>query len=183
MNVSDIVKALDGAQVAGGASDRKVGCVVANDLMSDVLGGGVSNRLREHLVYESGLALYTNSFIDYSLDPGLLYVSAKPAPGVTLAELEAAIWHELHALSTQPLDQVEFRKVKNQFESRYVFDNLNHLNVATNLAFYELLGDVNLMNEQVERYGNVSAEQVLQTASECFVENNCSVVTYSNDSE
>ena len=153
------------------------------DLMSDVLGGGVSNRLREHLVYESGLALYTNSFIDYSLDPGLLYVSAKPAPGVTLAELEAAIWHELHALSTQPLDHKEFRKVKNQFESRYVFDNLNHLNVATNLAFYELLGDVNLMNEQVERYGNVSAEQVLQTASECFVENNCSVVTYSNDSE
>lgn len=37
MNVLDIVKTLEGTQVAGGESDRKVGAVVANDLMSDVL--------------------------------------------------------------------------------------------------------------------------------------------------
>ena len=37
MNISDIVKTLDGTLVAGGESDRTVGTVVANDLMSDVL--------------------------------------------------------------------------------------------------------------------------------------------------
>ena len=37
MNISDIVKTLEGKLVAGGESDRKVGTVVANDLMSDVL--------------------------------------------------------------------------------------------------------------------------------------------------
>ena len=37
MNIADIVKTLDGTLVAGGESDRKVGAVVANDLMSDVL--------------------------------------------------------------------------------------------------------------------------------------------------
>ena len=37
MNITDIVKTLDGTLVAGGESDRKVGTVVANDLMSDVL--------------------------------------------------------------------------------------------------------------------------------------------------
>ena len=37
MVISDIVKTLDGTLVAGGNSDRKVGAVVANDLMSDVL--------------------------------------------------------------------------------------------------------------------------------------------------
>ena len=35
MNISDIVKTLEGKLVAGGESDRKVGTVVANDLMSD----------------------------------------------------------------------------------------------------------------------------------------------------
>ncbi|MDO4948908.1 MAG: pitrilysin family protein [Bacteroidales bacterium] len=153
------------------------------DLMSDVLGGGASNRLREHLVYKSGMALHTNCFIDYSLDPGLFYISGKPAPGVALAELEEAVWHELQALSAQPIGHDEFRRVKNQFESRYVFDNLNHLNAATNLAFYELLGDVDQVNRQVERYENVTAGQVLQAASECLVENNCSLVAYSNEPE
>ena len=37
MNISDIVKTLEGTLVAGGESDRTVGTVVANDLMSDVL--------------------------------------------------------------------------------------------------------------------------------------------------
>jgi hypothetical protein len=37
MNIADIVKTLEGSQVAGGESDRAVGAVVANDLMSDVL--------------------------------------------------------------------------------------------------------------------------------------------------
>ena len=37
MKLEDIIKALDGKQLAGGESDRSVGAVVANDLMSDVL--------------------------------------------------------------------------------------------------------------------------------------------------
>ena len=37
MTISDIVTTLKGTLVAGGQSDRKVGAVVANDLMSDVL--------------------------------------------------------------------------------------------------------------------------------------------------
>ena len=37
MKISDVIKILDGKLVAGGDSDRTVGAVVANDLMSDVL--------------------------------------------------------------------------------------------------------------------------------------------------
>jgi hypothetical protein len=37
MKIDDIIKILDGTLVAGGESDREVGAVVANDLMSDVL--------------------------------------------------------------------------------------------------------------------------------------------------
>lgn len=37
MKLADIIKTLDGTQLAGGESDRSVGAVVANDLMSDVL--------------------------------------------------------------------------------------------------------------------------------------------------
>ena len=37
MKLADIIKTLDGKQLAGGESDRTVGAGVANDLMSDVL--------------------------------------------------------------------------------------------------------------------------------------------------
>ena len=37
MKLADIIATLDGTQLAGGESDRSVGAVVANDLMSDVL--------------------------------------------------------------------------------------------------------------------------------------------------
>ena len=37
MKTADIVKTLEGPLVAGGETDRTVGTVVANDLMSDVL--------------------------------------------------------------------------------------------------------------------------------------------------
>jgi hypothetical protein len=37
MKVEDVVKTLKGSLIAGGLSDRTVGAVVANDLMSDVL--------------------------------------------------------------------------------------------------------------------------------------------------
>ena len=37
MKLADIITTLDGKQLAGGESDRSVGAVVANDLMSDVL--------------------------------------------------------------------------------------------------------------------------------------------------
>lgn len=37
MKIADIIKTLNGTLVAGGQSNRSVGAVVANDLMSDVL--------------------------------------------------------------------------------------------------------------------------------------------------
>jgi len=37
MKLDEIIKTLDGTLVAGGQTDRVMGCVVANDLMSDVL--------------------------------------------------------------------------------------------------------------------------------------------------
>ena len=37
MKISDVIKILNGKLVAGGESDREVGTIVANDLMSDVL--------------------------------------------------------------------------------------------------------------------------------------------------
>ena len=38
------------------------------------------------------------------------------------------------------VDEDELEKVKNRYESEQMFNNLNYLNVATNLAYFELTG-------------------------------------------
>lgn len=41
-------------------------------------------------------------------------------------------------------------KVKNRYESEQIFNNLNYLNVATNLAYFELIGKAEDINTEVE---------------------------------
>ena len=47
---------------------------------------------------------------------------------------------ELDRLQQELVDGQELEKVKNKFESTQIFGNINYLNVATNLAWFELLG-------------------------------------------
>ena len=52
------------------------------------------------------------------------------------------------------------------------------MNLASNLAYYELLGDVNLFNEEVTKYRSLSAEQIQTFAQKLFTKENCSVLYY-----
>ncbi len=52
------------------------------------------------------------------------------------------------------------------------------MNRANSLAFYELLGDANLMNTELERYHKVTAEDILQECNNIFKETNCSTLHY-----
>ena len=75
-------------------------------------------------------------------------------------------------------DEKELEKVKNRYESEQIFNNINYLNVATNLAYFELLGKAEDINEEVGKYRAVTAEQICQTAQTYLVPENCSVLYY-----
>ena len=49
---------------------------------------------------------------------------------------------------------------------------------AINLAFYEMLGDANLINKQEEDYVDVKSEDIRALAQKTFLKNNCSEVVY-----
>ena len=51
-------------------------------------------------------------------------------------------------------------KVKNKFESSTVFSNTSILNKAANLSFFELLGNPELINQEVASYRKVSYKMV-----------------------
>ena len=71
--------------------------------------------------------------------------------------------------------------MKNKFESNYIFNNISYLNVATNIAWFELLGDVEEINRVVSDYKSISAELLQEIAKSTFIPENSSVLYYRKD--
>ena len=148
------------------------------DMITDILSNGRSSRFIQSLVQEQKLFTSIDAYISGSLDEGLLHVTGKPVEGVSLEQAEEAIWKELEKMKTVPVSEQELEKVKNRYESERIFNNINYLNVATNLAFFELTGKAEDINEEVGKYRAVTAEQIQATSARCFVPENCSILYY-----
>lgn len=148
------------------------------DLITDILSNGRSSRLVQNLTQKKKLFTSIDSYISGSLDEGLLQITGKPASGISLEKAEEAIWQELEVLKTQPVSDNELEKVKNRYESEQIFNNINYLNVATNLAYFELLGNAEAINTEVDRYRSVTQEQIQDIARQTFIQDNCNILYY-----
>jgi predicted Zn-dependent peptidase len=149
-----------------------------HDMMSDLLGNGNSSRFIRNLVQKKQLFSQIDAYIAGSIEPGTFHINGRPSPGVSLEEAEAAIWKELEAMKTEAILEEELEKVKNRYESEQIFGNINYLNVATNLAFFELIGKAEDINDEVKKYRAVTSQDIQRVASETFVKENCSVLYY-----
>ena len=153
----------------------------AFDILSDILSNGRSSRLNRRLVQEQNIFSGIDAYISGTRDAGLLQISGKPAAGVSLEQEEAAVRKELEELQRSPVDGQELEKVKNKFESTQIFGNINYLNVATNLAWFELTGKAEDIDLEVERYRSVTTEQLHTVAQRTFCESNAVVLYYKSD--
>lgn len=148
------------------------------DIMSDILCNGRSSRLIQRLVIEKKIFSSIDAYISGSIDSGLFHITGKPCDGVSLEEAEKAVWEELEDLKNHPVEELELEKVKNRYESEQIFSNINYLNVATNLAFFELIGKAEDINDEVRKYRSVSSEQITEMARKCFINTNSNILYY-----
>ena len=150
----------------------------AFDLLSDILSRGQSSRLYNSLLKEQQLFSDINAYISSSLDPGLFIVEGKLVEGITIEAAEKAIWAELDKLKTELVSDTELTKVKNKVESVLVFSEMSLLDKAMNLAYYELLGDAALLNQETEEFLKVEAEDIKRISNETFSPNSSSTLYY-----
>lgn len=169
---------LDSLFMAYHMCDRLDADYYAFDILSDILSNGRSSRLNQHLVQEKQLFSSIDAYISGTIDAGLFHISGKPAAGVSLEEAETAVREELNELQTALVQEHELEKVKNKFESTQIFGNINYLNVATNLAWFELNGQAEDMEKEVERYRAVTADRLKAVAQTAFREENGVVLYY-----
>lgn len=148
------------------------------DLVSDLLSGGDSGRLYTHLVKERQLLSSVNAYVTGDVDPGLFVFTGQLLQGVTPETAEAAFREEIALLQTTPATVYEIEKVKNKFEANTLFGELNVMNKAMNLGFYEMLGDLELINREVDLYRAVTDEQIRSFSSRTFRPENSSTLIY-----
>ena len=155
----------------------------ATDLMSDILSGGQSSRLFCTLLKEQKLFSEIHAYMTGTFDAGLFVIEGKPLPEVSLEKAEAAIWSELNKLKNELVSVDELTKVKNKVESTMVFSEMSLLDKAMNLAYFELLGDANLINTETEKYLKVTAEEIKEQAQYIFRKENSSTLYYKKSIE
>ncbi|MEJ8841785.1 pitrilysin family protein [Lacibacter sp. H375] len=148
------------------------------DLITDILGGGASSRLYESLVkgkkYFSSIECYHFG----SIDNGLLTIEGKLVKGVNIEEAERAVNEEIEKMKNELVDEKELQKVINKTESTILFEDMSVMSRANSLAYYELLGDAELMNDELQRYQSITAQELLEESKKIFDENNSNTLYY-----
>jgi zinc protease len=148
------------------------------DLISDILSGGGSSRLFQSLVKEQKLFSNLECYQMGSTDAGLMVIEGKLVKGVDIKAADAAINIELNKLKATGISQAELEKVLNKTESSMAFEDMSVLNRTTSIAMYELLGDADLINKELENYRAVTADDILKETNLIFDENNCTTMYY-----
>jgi len=148
------------------------------DLLSDILGSGKSARFFNKLVKEKRLFSELDTYITGDADPGLFLIEGKLMKGISFEVAEAAIIEELEFIKNNPVNLNEFTKVQNKTETNVVFGDMSVLNRAMKLAFAEFLGDITLVDNEIDLYLAVTPESLMKVAQNMFQEQNCSTLYY-----
>ena len=152
------------------------------DLISDILSGGGSSRLYQSLVKEKQLFSSIDCSHLGSTDAGIMVIEGKLVKGVDIKVAEEAVMEELKKLQKDGITDLELEKVKNKTESAMAFEDMGVMNRAASIAMYELLGDAQLMNKELDKYRAVTAEQIADQSRIIFDDNNCSTLHYLSNS-
>ena len=76
------------------------------------------------------------------------------------------------------------KKVKNKIETQFILNHIDLSERAFSLAYYELIfNDANRINNDLNNYQIISAEQIKEYASNVFQPSNCSIVYYHKSEE
>jgi zinc protease len=153
------------------------------DLITEIMSGGGSSRLFQALVKEKQLFSNIDCYHMGTIDAGLLTVSGKLVKGIKPEDAEKAIEAEIQKLRTTLISNEELQKVKNKTESIIAFEDMALGSRANSLAMYELLGDANLINTELSKYHEVTAQQIMEECNIIFEESNSNTLYYLSENE
>ena len=148
------------------------------DIISDILSNGQSSRLYIDLIKNSRLFSAIDAYVSGDSDPGLFIFSGKLTEMTDIHVAEEAIEEEIEKFLREAITPREVEKVINKTDARISYSEINYQNKGSNLAFFEFLGDIDLINTENQRYRQVTVDHIKTTATSLFKKENCSTLWY-----
>ena len=150
------------------------------DVIAHLLASGKSSRLYSSLVRERRLA---QSVVAYAFPvvtgAAILVVWATANPGVSHAELEAAVAAELDKLRADGCTENEVQRVITSIAAREMISLQKVSERADQISMFTTLFDEpERINRELDSYRDVRAEDIEEFAKEYLVPENCAVLTY-----
>jgi hypothetical protein len=105
-------------------------------------------------------------------------IEGKVLPKVSIEDAENGIREVLSDLIKGGISETELKKVQNKTETNIRFGDVNILNRAMKLAYAEYLGDIELVNKEIDLYLEIDIEYMKEEISETLQESNCSTIIY-----
>lgn len=90
------------------------------DMVSDVLARGKTSRLYKRLVYDDQIATDASAFLNPFEIGSQFGMQASARPGIDLADIEGALWEELHRFLQEGPTEAELDRVKAQIINSFI---------------------------------------------------------------
>lgn len=151
----------------------------ALDMLNNLLSRGGSSALNRRMVDDEKIAVQVASF-PYSMeDYGLFVVLAIANGDNTTGNMLGVMDEEIEKLKAGLVTEEEYTRSLNQVESSFIQSNSSMAGIAESLANYNVYyGDANLINTEIDRYRNVTREDIHRVAREYLNESNRVVLHY-----
>jgi zinc protease len=137
----------------------------ALDLLCRIAGGAVIGRLHRSLVQKERVAISVSASHELDLQAGVLSFAASAAPGVTAADLEAALGREIAALARDGVTEAEADDARQGYLAAKAYEDDSHRERARlygeALASGHAIADVDAADPRVAR---VTAAHVSRVA-------------------
>lgn len=155
---------------------RKTKDYFVSDFVSDVLSNGKSSRIHQELVKKKKIFTAADAYISGDIEEGLFYFFGQFAKGTTPQLANEAFDEVIHDFINSEITDYEVQKLRNKHEAKHLNDSVVKMDLAADLAYYELLGNVGMFNEQVNCYNQVTPVEAKDFAERVFQkENSCTL--------
>ncbi|GAA5221057.1 M16 family metallopeptidase [Membranihabitans marinus] len=147
------------------------------DMLTDYFAEGEGSFLWKRLVKKEQIFSYIDTWVVGSADPGLLVIEGKLSEGMrfdtAIEQVKKAVSDSIRELSDR-----EIGKIKNRIRTNLIQSRTNILSKTISLAFFEMLGDIDLINREEEIYRSISKSDMVNCAIKYLDFNRCNTLIY-----
>lgn len=130
------------------------------DIISDILGSGKTALLYQEFVKTKQSFTEISCYHTGSVNNGLFVIEGKISDGYDYDKAIEELLDFIEVFRNKKIDPLELTKIKNKIESLLVFEDIQLLNRANNLAYYTWLGNTDIINSELDRYLNIQVSDI-----------------------